>query len=396
MKVVVVGAGIVGVSAALTLAERGVEVVVVDRGPVAGEASGLNAGLISGGGWGDRPDVEVTLRMGSRNRFIDLSQRRGHDIGLDLTGTLTLVRTEGEWVWATATVDAARLAGRALELVTSEELVDLEPAADPGLLGAVLDPLGARAEPVAATRALAAEAVAAGAVIDTGGAVGSLRLLTGGGWEVGIEAPAGRVVGADVVVIAAGPWCGELGAMVGIEIPIVAVRGQMWATEPQPPLLRHGIAAAESALAWSDEAEPHRPPALTHRHGRRSTRHLYGRQRPGGEIVFGGDRVATAERTVDDEGIAVNRAHVAELLPPVAGLATARTWCGSMPFSLDGHPLIGPVPGHDGLFLAGGLASSGFGRGPMAGQLIADLVTGCDPGVDLADVAPGDRVRPLG
>lgn len=67
-----------------------------------------------------------------------------------------------------------------------------------------------------------------------------------------------------------------------------------------------------------------------------------------------------------------------------------------MPFSLDGHPLIGPVPGHDGLFLAGGLASSGFGRGPMAGQLIADLVTGCDPGVDLADVAPGDRVRPLG
>lgn len=73
MDVVVIGAGIVGTSAALTLAERGVSVTVLDRGSVAGEASGLNAGLIGGGGWGDRPDVEVTLKMGSRQRYLDLA-----------------------------------------------------------------------------------------------------------------------------------------------------------------------------------------------------------------------------------------------------------------------------------------------------------------------------------
>lgn len=397
MDVVIIGAGIVGTSAALTLAERGVSVTVLDRGSVAGEASGLNAGLIGGGGWGDRPDVEVTLKMGSRQRYLDLAQERGHDIGLDLTGTLTLIRTEAEWDWAAATVEASRRAGRQLELVTGAELIDLEPNVDPELAGAILDPLGARAEPVAATRAFAIEAQRAGAVIETGCTVTGLRPRAGGGWEVELDRPRPTAVGAETVIIAAGAWCAELAAMVGVEVPIVPVRGQMWASEPRPPVLRHALAACESALAWSLEPRGGpAPPELTHRAGRRLTRHLYGRQRPNGELVFGGDRVWTSfdDRTVDGDGLAVNHAHVAELLPLVAQLPPARTWSGLMPFTRDGRPLIGPVAevGHDGLYLAGGLASSGFGRGPMAGQLIADLVTGRDPAVDLGPVLPAGRV----
>jgi len=412
MDVVIIGAGIVGTSAALTLAERGVSVTVLDRGPVAGQASGLNAGLIGGGGWGDRPDVDVTLKMGSRQRYLDLAQERGHDIGLDLTGTLTLIRTAAEWEWAAATVETSRRAGRQLELVTGAELIDLEPNVDPELVGAILDPLGARAEPVAATRAFAVEAQRAGAVIETGCTVTGLRPRAGGGWEVEVDRPRPGAVGAEAVIIAAGAWCAELGAMVGVEVPIVAVRGQMWASEPRPPVLRHALAACESPLAWSLEPASRvgeeeaggdgggggaAPPELTHRAGRRLTRHLYGRQRPNGELVFGGDRVWTSadDRTVDGDGIAVNHAHVAELVPLVAQLPPARTWSGLMPFTRDGRPLIGPVAeaGHDGLYLAGGLASSGFGRGPMAGQLIADLATGRDAGVDLGPVSPAGRVR---
>ena len=63
-----------------------------------------------------------------------------------------------------------------------------------------------------------------------------------------------------------------------------------------------------------------------------------------------------------------------------------------MPFSLDGRPLIGPVSGRDGLFIAGGLASGGFGRGPMTGQFVAELVVGIQPEFDLTSVLVGDRV----
>lgn len=400
MKVLIVGAGIVGVSAALTLAEEGVEVVVVDRGPVAGEASGLNAGVIGGGGWGHTPDVDVALKMGSRDRYLDLAEQRGRNIELDLTGTLTLIRTEDEWAWATTMVEADRRAGRITEIIDQPALLEAEPIADPTLLGAVLDPLGARADPVAATQAFAAEAAAAGVSIQTGRAVTDLQPVAGGGWQVTLDGPGPppgpSTVGADVVIIAAGPWCATLGAMVGAKVPIEAVRGQMWASEPQAPMLRHAIAAAESSSTWAtEERSPGTPPALTHRDGRRQTRHLYGRQRANGEIVFGGDRVQTSDRAVDDDGIAVNHGHVAELLPAIANLPPARTWAGMMPFSLDGQPLIGPMLGGDGLFLAGGLASSGFGRGPMTGQLVAELVLGRTPAFDLEPVLPAGRVQPL-
>ncbi len=265
---------------------------------------------------------------------------------------------------------------------------------------------------MAATEAFAAEARIAGATIEIETAVRGLRRSPGGGWEVTVdrrpgsaEAPPGAsVLGADAVIIAAGPWSAELGSMVGVRVPVVAVRGQMWASAAQPPLLRHAIASAESLLAWSDEARTgliaqtegdEIPPQLTHSGADRLTRHLYGRQRQNGEIVFGGDRVLTTDRSVDQDGITVNHDHVAELLPPVRTLPPARTWAGLMPFSIDGRPLIGPVPDNDGLFLAGGLASSGFGRGPMTGRLAAELVLGRTPDYDLTSVSPAGRVDPL-
>ena len=399
MRVVIIGAGIVGVSTARTLAERGIEVLVLDRGTVAGEASGLNAGIIGGGGWGDAPDLGVTLKMGSRDIFVELSNTGRHDIGLDLTGTLTLIRSEAEWEWAKATVDTDREAGRNLELVDQGDLRQLEPGVDPELLGAILDPLGATAEPVAATEALADEARVLGATIETSAEVTGLRSVANG-WEIGIgggeRSSHGkgnhRQIGADAVVLAAGPWCQQLGAMVGATIPIVAVRGQMWATEAQPPQLRHAITAAESSLAWSTTAPTDsEPPDLTHHQDDRRTRHLYGRQRPNGEIVFGGDRVLTTDRAIDAAGIDVNHQHVGELLPAIASLRRTRTWAGLMPFSLDGQPVIGQIPDRPGLFVAGGLASSGFGRGPMTGHLVADLVSGRQPPIELAPVPTPDH-----
>lgn len=393
MKVVIIGAGIVGVTAALSLAEAGAEVLVLERGSVAGEASGLNAGVVGGGGWGHHPDIDVALKMGSRDRYLDLVDRRGHDIGLDRTGTLTVIRTGAELDWATATVAADRAAGRQTDLIDDAELRRLEPELDPNLLGAILDPLAVRAEPVAATRVFATEAGRAGAVVRTECAVTGLDPTTGGGWEVVIDGS--TTLGADVVLIAAGPWCHQLGRLVGVDVPITAIRGQMWASGALAPVLGHALAAAESPTDWADPATATTPPLLTHLDGQRLTRHLYGRQRPNGELVFGGDRVPTVDRTVDPDGIEINHRHVAELLPLVADQPVARTWAGLMPFSLDGRPLIGPVDGFDGLFLAGGLASSGFGRGPMTGQLVADLARGQTPGVDLGPVLPGTRVRPL-
>jgi glycine/D-amino acid oxidase-like deaminating enzyme len=83
------------------------------------------------------------------------------------------------------------------------------------------------------------------------------------------------------------------------------------------------------------------------------------------------------------------------VLPLLGQLVIGRTWAGLMPFSLDGRPVIGSIPQMENLYIAGGLASSGFGRGPMAGKLIADFVhTGHRPQV-LAESDPGRCVTAL-
>jgi sarcosine oxidase subunit beta len=165
--------------------------------------------------------------------------------------------------------------------------------------------------------------------------------------------------------------------MLGLRIPIVPVRGQMWASDPLPPRVFYTISAAESSLQWQTSPGHDRdtPPYLTHRRDTRLTRHLYGRQTRDGEIIFGGDRQDVGYNTVPDpSGIEVNHRHAAEVLPFLREVPIKRTWAGLMPFPLDGAPIIGKIPHHPNLYIVSGLASSGFGRGPMAGKLVADYI----------------------
>jgi glycine/D-amino acid oxidase-like deaminating enzyme len=264
------------------------------------------------------------------------------------------------------------------------------------VLAAVWTPGSAHADPVRACAALAATADRAGARIAAPARVVAIDGRPEGGARLSLSGD--RVLDAEAVLVAAGAWTDtvvrSLGA--GIDLPVVGVAGQMWATAPQPPgTVRTTITAMESSLAWSTGGH-----ALTHDDQGRRTRHLYGRQRRNGEIVFGGDRVLLGgddvagrapdhDPAVDAEGIAVNHAHAASLLPALGDLRPVRTWSGVMPFTVDGLPLIGAVDGVPGLFVAAGLASSGFNRGPMTGWLAADLMLGRDVPPEVRSARPG-------
>ena len=95
----------------------------------------------------------------------------------------------------------------------------------------------------------------------------------------------------------------------------------------------------------------------------------------------------------DPTGIELNKRHATEALPFLTELPIATTWAGLMPFPLDGRPLIGRIPGRTDLWIVSGLASSGFGRGPMAGKLLADYLHTGVPASVLSDADPSGRVR---
>ncbi len=395
-EVVVIGGGIAGASAAYHLVERGRGVTLLERGEIASEASGVNAGGIGAFGWGHVPDLESYLTMGSLQIFRSLQLDQGFDIEFRASGALQAIHTQEQYDFERDRVLSLKSRGYSVEILSKSEARSIEPELNPELLGAVYFPLRAQADPRKATRAFAAAAQKRGAKILTGQEVTGISPTAGGTYLISCSEEEHH---AERLVLAAGAWCGPLGEMLGIRIPIVPVRGQMWASQPLPPRVFHSLSSAESYSHWSVDpgGNADTPPELTHVGSRRVTRHLYGRQTRDGEIIFGGDHQAVGyDRTVDTGGVEVNFAHASEILPMLGQLAINRTWSGLMPFSLDGRPVIGKIPQLDNLYIVSGLASSGFGRGPMAGKLVADYVhTGHRPPV-LSECEPARCVAPLG
>ena len=392
-EVAVIGGGIAGVSVAYRLARLGHGVVLLERDEVAAHASGLNSGQIGATPLRRAPDLESRLGAGSVEIFRSLQLDLGYDIEFRQSGALRAIRTEAELAHARQIATLAGPEAGGLELLTIREARAIEPGLDPALAGVLYAPRDAHADPVKATCALAAAATAAGARILTGREVTAIAALPDGTYRLH---GGDRVLAAETLVVAAGPWSRRVGAMLHVEIPIFPVRGQMWATESLPPRLFHNLSAMESALHWHREpgGGPSEPPRLTHRGRTRLTRHLYGRQRRDGAIVFGGDRQLVGDVTVPDPaGIEINRLHAAEIVPLLRSLPIRRTWAGLMPFSPDGRPTIGPIPHRPNLYLIGGMGSSGFAEGPMAGQLLADWIHTSVAPPGLAEAAPGRCVR---
>ena len=373
-EILIIGGGMAGATTAFNLANLGRDVTLVERGEIASEASGQNMGGLGGEGWGNMPNLQSYLTMGSLEIFKQMQIEQGYDMEFRLSGALSGIHTEEQYNYLEDRLRSRRARGYDGEILSPKEASAMEPEVNLELAGYTYAPGRGQADPVKSTRAFADAARKAGASIHTGQNVNAIAVRSSGGYSVQTDSTEYR---CQTLVLATGSWCGPVGQMLGLTIPIKPIRGQMWATGSLPPRFFHRISSSESSFAWSQDngSDASTPPYLTHKEGRRLTRHLYGRQRKNGEIIFGGDREDVGYNTnPDPAGIEVNRIHASEVVPLVADLPIARTWAGLMPFSLDGSPIIGKIPQRDNLYIVSGLASSGFGRGPMAGKLAADYI----------------------
>tara|TARA_B100001013_G_scaffold344040_1_gene273217 strand:- start:1352 stop:2554 length:1203 start_codon:yes stop_codon:yes gene_type:complete len=385
--VLVIGGGICGTATAFHLALQGDRVILLERGDIASEASGINAGGIGGFGWGYNTKLQSYLTAGGFEIFKSLQLDMGYDIEFHAPGGLQAIHTAEQWDYARDRVFLAQTNGYHAELVTTREARSIEPEASDALAGFMFLPKRARANPIKATVAFGQAAVSFGAIIKTGHRVQAISQRRDDSWMVQTNQGDFR---SKTLALAVGAWSGPVGDMLGLEIPVVPIRGQMWATKPVPPRIFHLSGSMESPFDWSRQ-EPNGiyPPELTHIGHTRITRHLYGGQTRNGEIIFGGDRqIMGYEYTPDPTGIEVNRTQASEVFPFVSKLSISRRWAGIMPFSLDGKPIIGKIPQFENLFIVTGLASSGFGRGPMSGKLLADFIHTGHPNLVLAEADP--------
>jgi len=393
-EILIIGGGITGTSTAFFLAQSGHEVILLERNEIASEASGLNAGTLWQTGWGTFPDLSSTLSMGSLEILQTLQFDLGYDIEFRQSGALKAIQTDEQLDFLQTEVQDLNSRGYSLKILTTLDARSIEPELGSELSGCLYYPLGGNANPVKTTHAFALEAQQNGASILTRLEVSSIEYLDNASYKVDTSR---GIYQTRTLVLAAGPWCRTIGFMLGLNIPVFPVRGQMWSTGPVPTCLFHALGAAESTLYWHNNPYSNKdtPLELTHQDNVRLTRHLYGRQTRDGEIIFGGDRQLSNSKIPDEAGIESNQNHVIEIFPSLRQFPIKRTWAGLMPFTLNLEPIIGKIPQHESLYIVTGLGSSGFEQGPMSGKLLAEYIHNGKASPVLSNANPVRQVSPL-
>ncbi|MFJ4322583.1 NAD(P)/FAD-dependent oxidoreductase [Streptomyces tricolor] len=367
--VVVVGAGMVGAACAWYAARAGLDVRLVDRGPVSGGTTGAGEGnlLVSD----KEPGPELELALLSARLWAELAQEHGTAIEYEPKGGLVVASTARTLAALEDFAAGQRRAGVTAVPVGGDRLGELEPHLAPGMAGGVHYPQDAQVMPALAAARLAR---ASGAALHGGRTVTGV-LRTADGTVYGVRTDRGEIH-APAVVNAAGTWGGDLAALAGVRLPVLPRRGFVLVTEPLPRMVRHKVYAADYvADVASDSAALRSSPVVE--------------GTAAGPVLIG----ATRERVGFDRSLSLTAvralaAGAIGLFPFLERVRALRTYAGFRPYLPDHLPAIGPDPRAPGLFHACGHEGAGIGLAPGTGQLIAHALTGKAPELDLTPFRP--------
>ncbi len=380
MRVVVVGAGVIGAASALALARAGAEVVLVDRAGIAAETSSRCEGnvLVSDKGADPavRPEAELAIASNAmwRSLALELDAERGDGPATELEakGGVVVAFPQGA-APLTAFAEGQRSIGIRAEVVDGAALRALEPHLSPEVELGVHYPDDAQVQPSLATQSLASAAMRRGARLVLA-EVTAARMR--GGRIVGVETTSGAI-DADAVVLCAGPWSGEAAARLGARLDIRPRRGMILVTTAMRQRVFHKVYDADYVGAvGSADAQLQTSTVVE------ST--------PAGTVLIGSSR----ERVGFDDRPALApieaiAAKAVRLFPFLAETQLLRTYAGFRPYAPDHLPVIGEDPAVPGLFHASGHEGAGIGLAPATAELIAHHVLGSATALDPAPFLPG-------
>ncbi|MDR3496769.1 MAG: FAD-binding oxidoreductase [Ancalomicrobiaceae bacterium] len=402
--VVIVGGGIIGVSTALYLAERGLKVVLAEKGHIGGEQSSRNWGWCR---QAVRDPRENELAREALQLWPGIEERTGGACGFKITGILFSAAENGDEAYFERCIAEGRAVGIDQRMLTPAEVAELVPGGATPTRPALYSPNDGRAEPQKAAPAIAEAARRAGATILTDCAVRGIEL--GGGKVIAAVTERGRITTSNVVV-AGGAWTRRILADLGIDIPQLKVRSSVMRTSPveaapEPAFwggnyafrrrfdggytVAGGMASIAYVVPDSFRFFFQYLPALKADYANLKMRfgsRFFTEWREAAARPY--DRISVYEETrVLDPApdIPYLRGALKRLqihYPAFNDARMVQAWAGFIDVMPDAIPIISGVDAISGLVVATGFSGHGFGIGPGAGHLIADMVTGVTPIVD--------------
>ncbi|CAN5330760.1 FAD-dependent oxidoreductase [soil metagenome] len=355
----VLGGGGAGCSAALHLVKRGLRVMLLERGLVGGQASGVNYGGVRQQG---RHAAELPIARRSREMWGRMREIAGTDAEFTVTTHLKLARNGAEEAELVAYLDVARDYGLSLRMVGSNSIHQDYPWLSKSVVAGSLSPEDGSANPRLLAPALAHAARTAGAVICEGTRIVEFS-HTGGLFM--LRAEDGREFQAPLLLNVAGYWGGAVAEAFGETVPVKPMSPNMMVTEPLPYFITPNIGVVGG--------------------------NVYLRQIPRGNVIIGGghgecDPSRPWSRALPEVSLQT-QVHAVALVPELAGAHVIRCWSGIDGVTPDHLPVIGPSQTTAGLFHAFGFSGAGFQLGPAIGAIMTELM------VDDATDVPLDAFR---
>jgi glycine/D-amino acid oxidase-like deaminating enzyme len=419
--VVIIGGGIVGVSTAWFLARQGVDVVLCEKGHIAGEQSGRNWGWVRVQG---RDTREIPMMLESMRIWEGLKDETGEDVGLTRGGCFFTANSNKELQSFEEWVEIARDYEIDTRLINAAELKQHVHNSAIDWVGAMVTMSDGRAEPHQAAPAIARAAERRGATVLPGCAVRGIE--TSGGSVSAVVTERGAIR-TSTVLCAAGAWTSMFCRSLGINVPQLRVRGTVARTAPCESVLdgnvfddRLGIRRREDGgytIAHGSVLEhPVTPasfryfvkflPALMQEF--KNVRLSIGRefidewQTP---KVWDLDKLSPFEATrvlnpsPTPSVLKGIRRNLDTMFPQLANTPIVESWAGTIESSPDVVPIIDSINSVRGFHVATGFSGHGFGLGPGAGKAIAGMLSGTDTGIDLAPLRlsrffDGSPIRP--
>ena len=398
-RVAVVGGGVIGLSCAYHLAKLGARVTLVERDGIGAGASSGNAGTVSVGHpplfgpgrigrslrdyfnpvsplyvrprwdpalwrWlidfarqcNDRRVAQYMEVMGplghhARKAFVRIMDEERIACGYLENGYFDVCATEAGFEGAAGEARLMEGWGYLPELVSGEDLRREEPSFAPSVTGAAFYPEACTLDPFPFLEGLAASAARLGVSVREGTA--AMSLATAAGAVEGVLTSHGERLPADAVVLATGPYSLGLARRFGCRLPVQPGKGYNRelpaAGEGRSPL-RISCVLRETSVICTPMGD---------------------RLRLAGTMEFSGENRVMRSARLEQLTVAASR-----YLPSLARAEVLSEWCGLRPMTADGLPVIGRVPGVDGLYVATGHGTLGLTLGPLTGEMVSQLVCG--------------------
>ncbi|MBV9751756.1 MAG: FAD-binding oxidoreductase [Hyphomicrobiales bacterium] len=422
VDVVVVGGGIVGTSAALWLARSGVSVALCEKGHIAGEQSSRNWGWVRKA---RRDPREIPLIIESLRMWERMNETVGAETGFRTTGIMFAVENDTDLARYETWLEYAKRFQIDARMISSPEIEKLVPGGGQHWKTALYCASDGRAEPQKAAPAVAAAARAAGAKIFTDCAVRGLE--TAGGRVTAAVTELGRI-SCRAVILAGGAWSRRFLSDLDLRLPQLKVRASVMRTAP--------LEGAPTTALWSSEFgfRKRLDGGYTVADGNANIASIVpdsfrflGDFMPALRTEFSSFRIRLdgrflrewheARPTPLDQASPYEKMRVLDpppdratlrkslrklkaRFPAFAGARMVQEWAGLIDVTPDAVPVISTVERVPGLVIATGFSGHGFGIGPAAGRLAADLATGATPIVDPTDFrfsrfSDGSKPRPM-